>query len=136
MHLGMLAALIGTGPARRRTGLERGAGVFGVVAGVPRQHTAGSAAYVSAIQTGANALDQVGDPGFAQARISARGTGLGAVEAFIDTSGQRRAVNTTEVGWVGSQHLLYMGHHYLPSSMLDVVRAYPLGGEGQRPPSG
>src|SRR5207249_3195953 len=82
---------------------------------------AGGVADVGAVQAGADALDQVGDSGLAQARVGARGTGLGAVETFVDTPDQCCAVDVAEVGRVGAQHLLYMGHRYLPSSMLGLL---------------
>jgi hypothetical protein len=120
VHLRVPAALAGAGPASGRAGLERGAGEAGVLTGVPRQHPAGSAAEAGAVQAGADAPDQAGYPGLAQARVGARGTGLGAPEAFADTPGQCCAVDVAEVG-VGAQHLLCMGHRYLPSSMLVQV---------------
>jgi YceI-like domain len=125
VHLGVPVALIGAGPAGSRAGLQHGAGEVGVVAGVPGQHPAGGVADVCAVQVGADALDQVGDPGLAQARVGARGTALGAVEAFIDTPGQCCAVDVAEVGRLGAQHLLNMAHRYLPSSILACWR-YPL----------
>src|SRR5690348_4549622 len=81
-------------------------------------------------------LTRPANPGLAQARIGARGTGLGAVEAFLDTPDQGRAVDIAEVGRVGAQHLLYVGHRYLPSSMLGFVGRYPLRGNSQRPQGG
>src|ERR1051326_8607571 len=77
VHPGVPLALVSAGPAGGYAGLEHGAGQVGVVAGMPGQHPAGGVADVSAVQAGADALDQAGDPGLAQARIGARGTGLG-----------------------------------------------------------
>jgi hypothetical protein len=93
VHLGVYLALVSAGPAGGHAGPEHGAGELGVVAGMPGKHPAGGVADVSAVQAGADALDQVGDPGLAQARIGGRGTGLGAVEAFLDTPDQGRAVD-------------------------------------------
>jgi hypothetical protein len=131
VHLGVPFALVTAGSAGGHAGLERGAGEVGVVAGVPRQHPTRGVTDVGAVQAGTDALDQVGDPGLAQARIGARSTGLGAVEAFVDTPGQCCAVDVAEVGGVGAQHLRYMGHRYLPSSGLDVIGRYPFQTESQ-----
>src|SRR5256885_14804468 len=72
VHLGVPLALVSAGPAGGHAGLEHSAGKVGVVAGMPGQHPARGVADVSAIQAGADALDQGGDPGLAQARIGAR----------------------------------------------------------------
>jgi hypothetical protein len=45
---------------------------------------------------------------------------------LADRPGQGFAVGVAEVGRVSAQHLFCMGHRYLPSSMLDVVKRYPL----------
>jgi hypothetical protein len=138
VHPGVPLALVGAGPAGGHAGLEHGAGEVGVVAGVPGQHPARGVADFSAVPAGADALDQVGDPGLAQARVGARGTGLGAVEAFLDTpdQGPRGRHRRGRPGRCAASPLRGSLDRYLPSSMLDFVGQYPLRGNSQRPPGG
>jgi len=138
VHLGVALALVGARPAGGHAGLEHGAGEVGVIAGVPGQHPAGGAADVSAVQAGADALDQVRDPGLAQARVGAGGAGLGAVEAFLDTPNQGCAVDLAEVGWGRCAASPLRGSSLPPVIATGFCRAVPTAGQlptpKERPP--
>src|SRR5680860_1850396 len=114
VHPGVLLALVTAGLARGGAGLQDGAGEVGVVTGVPGEHPPGGVAHIRAVQVGADARGQLGDHVLAEAGVGAGGTGLGALEARLDTGGELVLLDSAEVLGVGLEHLA--GHaHGAPS---------------------
>ncbi|CCQ47529.1 putative uncharacterized domain protein [Pseudarthrobacter siccitolerans] len=114
VHSGVPFALVTTCFAGSTTGLQNGAGEVGVIAGMPGQDVAGCYADVGAVEVGADALGQVSDHVFAQARVGARGAGLRALEAGLDALGELFLVYAAKILRIGIEHGHYMmGHWFL-----------------------
>ena len=73
---------------------------------------------LSAVQVGANAMHQLADHVFSQARIRACRTDLRAVETGLDAFGQLGSIEPAQVLRVGLQHL----HDTRHLDLLSVAR--------------
>ena len=75
-------------------------------------------ANVRAVQVSANAMHQLADHVFSQARVRACRTDLRAVETRLDAFGKLRSIKPTQVLRVGLQHL----HDTRHFDLLSVAR--------------
>ena len=86
MVIGVPLALLAAGSARCRAGFERPADDAEIGLRLARDDAAGGVANIGAVETEANAADQVPDVVFAETRVRAADASGGAVEAVVDAA--------------------------------------------------
>jgi hypothetical protein len=96
MPISVPLALLAAGSARGRASLERRADDAEIGFRLARDDAAGGVANISAVETEANAPDQVTDV-FAETRVRAADASGGAVEAVADAAQKRLAIGA---GWM------------------------------------
>lgn len=86
MVIGVPLALLAAGSARCRAGFERWADDAEIGLRLAGDDAAGGVASIGAVETEANAADQVPDVVFAETRVRAADASGGAVEAVVDAA--------------------------------------------------
>jgi hypothetical protein len=94
---GVLLALLATGAAGHCAGLDRCADDVEIERGLAGHDAAGGLADVGAIETEANAPDQLRQVLLAEAGVGAARTGCGTVEAVLDTAQERVAIKAARL---------------------------------------
>lgn len=115
-------ALLAGCTARQSTGLERCGDDAEIGLGLSRDDAAGGCARIGAIETEADAADQVPNVVLREARIGAACAGNGAVEAVVDAAQERLAIDAGRV-WMRLDDLS-SGH--LVSLPIEPVRPAPM----------
>lgn len=120
VHFGVPFAFVSTGLAHGGAGLQNSASDVRVVAGVTGEDISCGGADVRTIKVSADALGQLGDHVFAQARICAGGAGLRAVKGRGDTFGELVLVDAAKILRVGIKHFVDAGvcHQFLSFKVL------------------
>src|SRR5207247_402649 len=107
---GVPLALLATGAAGRRAGLDRCADDAEIERGLAGHDAAGGLACVGAVEAEANAADQLLQVFLAEAGVGAAGTGSGTVDAVLDTAQERVAIKAARL-WMRLDH--FSNCHFL-----------------------
>ena len=92
MVIGVPLALLAASSARCRAGAERCADDAEIRLRLARDDATRGVAGIGAVETDANAADQVPDVVFAETRVRAADASGGTVEAFVDAAQKRLAI--------------------------------------------
>ena len=117
--LGVALALRTTGAACHQAAFERCANHADVGRGLAGHDAAGVIADVRAVETEANAADQILHAGLAEVSVGAAGTGSGAVAARLDTAHERTEIADRRCG----MRLEHLSNDHLLSSLLGALHA-------------
>src|SRR5262245_8022883 len=90
--MGVPLALLAASTARRRACLDRCADDAELGLGLARDDAASRAAQIGAVETKADAADEVPDVVLAEARVGTAGAGHGALEAVVDAAYERLSI--------------------------------------------
>ena len=118
MVIGVPLALLAAGSARCRAGFEHWADDAEIGFRLARDDAAGGVANIGAVETEANAADQVPDVVFAETRVRAADASGGAVEAVADAAKERITIGAGRM-WMRRDELL--NGHFV--SFLDAPRS-------------
>src|SRR2546430_6656649 len=105
MVIGVPLALLAAGSARCRAGFEHSADDAEIGLRLARDDAAGGVANIGAVETQANAADQVPDVVFAETCVRAADASGGAVEAVADAAQKRLAIGAGRM-WMRRDELL------------------------------
>jgi hypothetical protein len=123
--IGVAAALVTASPTRFGAGPDSSSKSFDIGSGAPGGHRSRGCANVGAVEIEANALPEIGDHLFRQARIRTRRAGLGAIIRLFDELQEPVGRVALNVG-VGAYHLANM--HFASSWMsLSAMQHTPSG---------
>jgi hypothetical protein len=111
-------AFVATDTAGRRTRFDRGSKYADVGGSLARRDAAGCRAEVAAVETEANAADQVLYAGFGQVRVGTARATVSTVRALGDTPNEHRSVKAGRL-WVRLDDL--SNGHVCSSFTLPVV---------------
>ena len=118
MPISVPLALLAAGSARGRASLERCADDAEIGFRLARDDAAGGVANIGAVETEANAADQVPDV-FAETRVRAADASGGAVEAVADPAQKRLAIGA---GWMWMCLDELLNGHFVSSLLSHWVR--------------
>jgi hypothetical protein len=105
MVMSVPLALLAGGTARRRAGLDHCADDAEIGFRLSRDDPAGGGASIGAVETEANAADQVPDVVLGETRIGAASATRGAVVAVVDAAQERLAIDAGRV-WMHLDELV------------------------------
>jgi hypothetical protein len=119
MVMSVPLALFARGAARRHAGFDHCADDAEIGFRLSRDDATGGGASIGAVETEADAADQVRDVVLGETRIDAAGATCGAVEAVVDAAQEQLAIDAGRV-WMHVNELVngHFGSFLLEDSMI------------------